>query len=39
VVLYVDRTVKANYAFEKGKMTDKDIDAIVADVSKIVPKK
>jgi hypothetical protein len=39
VVLYVDRTVKANYAFEKGKLTDKDIDTVVADVSKIVPKK
>jgi hypothetical protein len=37
VVLYTERTSKANAAFEKGKITDKDIDAIVADVSKIVP--
>jgi len=39
VVLYTDRVVKANYAFAKGKMTDADIDAIVKDVSKIVPVK
>ena len=38
VVLYVGRTVKANYAFAKGKITDKDIEAVVADVSKIVTK-
>src|ERR1051326_127794 len=25
VVLYTKRTVKANYAFKKGKMTDKDV--------------
>jgi hypothetical protein len=36
VILYLDRVVKANYSFAKGKMTDKDIDAIVNDVSKIV---
>ncbi|MCI0701395.1 MAG: hypothetical protein L0241_09975 [Planctomycetia bacterium] len=36
VILYVERLVKANYSFEKGKLTDKDIDAIVKDVSKIV---
>lgn len=39
VVLYTSRVAKANYAFEKGKITDKDIEAIVADVSKIVPAK
>jgi hypothetical protein len=39
VVLYTDRTVKANYAFKKGGMKDKDIDAIVADVKKILPEK
>jgi hypothetical protein len=38
VVLYTDRTVKANYAFPKGKMTDSDVSKIVEDVSKIVPK-
>ena len=36
VILYVDRVVKANYSFAKGKLTDKDIAAIVKDVSKIV---
>jgi hypothetical protein len=39
VVLYVERTVKANYAFKKGKMTADDVTRIVADVSKIVPSK
>jgi len=39
VLLYTDHVVKANHAFEKGKLTDKDIDAIVADVSKITPAK
>jgi hypothetical protein len=36
VILYVDRVVKANHTFAKGKLTDKDIDAIVKDVAKIV---
>jgi D-aminopeptidase len=36
VILYVDRVVKANYSFAKGKLTDKDIETIVKDVSKIV---
>jgi hypothetical protein len=36
VILYVDRIVKANYSFPKGKLTDKDIDAVVKDVAKIV---
>jgi hypothetical protein len=39
VVLYVDRTAKANHAFKKGEMKDKDIDAILKDTSKILPKK
>jgi len=39
VVLYTKRTVKANYAFKKGQLNEKAIDAIVADVSKIVPAK
>ena len=38
VILYVDRTVKANHSFAKGKLTDTDIDAIVKDVSKLVTK-
>jgi hypothetical protein len=37
VVLYTDRTVKANYAFKKGQLKAKDIDTIVADVKKILP--
>jgi hypothetical protein len=36
VVLYVERTAKANFAFEAGKMTEKDIDAIIEATSKIV---
>lgn len=39
VVLYTDHTVKANFAFKKGQLSDKSIDAIVADISKITPKK
>jgi hypothetical protein len=39
VVLYTERTVKANHAFRKGELKDKDIDQIVADVSKILPPK
>ncbi len=37
VVLYTNRTVKANYAFRKGELTEKDVTQIVADLSKIVP--
>jgi hypothetical protein len=36
VVLYVGRTVKANYSFKKGELKDGDIEKVVADVSKIV---
>lgn len=39
VLLYTERTVKANYAFEKGKLDDKAIETIVKDVSKITPAK
>ena len=39
VVLYVKRDIKANYAFKKGELTAEKIDAIVKDVSKIVPAK
>jgi hypothetical protein len=38
VVLYVDRTAKANYAFKKGELKDKDVDTIVGGLSKILPK-
>jgi len=37
VVLYVNRTVKANHAFKKGELKDADIEAIVKDVAKILP--
>jgi hypothetical protein len=39
VVLYEKQNVKANYAFKKGKLKDKDVDKIVADLSKILPAK
>ena len=39
VVLYVEGTAKVNYAFRKGELNDKAIDAIVADVPKILPGK
>ena len=35
VILYVDRVVKANYSFAKGKLTEKDIETVVRDISKI----
>jgi hypothetical protein len=37
VVLYNKRAIKANYAFEKGKLTDADVEKIVKDISKILP--
>ncbi|HEV8061764.1 MAG TPA: hypothetical protein VGP68_17940 [Gemmataceae bacterium] len=37
VVLYTDHKVKANYAFAKGEMKDKDVEEIVGSVSKILP--
>jgi hypothetical protein len=39
VVLYTKGTVKANYAFKKGELKEKDIEAIVGDLSKILPAK
>jgi hypothetical protein len=39
VVLYTDRVVKANYAFKKGELKEKDIQKIVGDVAKIIPSK
>jgi hypothetical protein len=39
VVLYTAGKVQVNKTFEKGKITDKDIDAIVKDVTKILPEK
>ncbi len=37
VVLYTDHKVKANFAFAKGEMKDKDVEEIVGSVSKILP--
>ena len=37
VVLYVNHTVKANHTFKKGGLNDKSIDAVVADLAKILP--
>ncbi len=39
VVLYTEFEVKANHAFRKGELTDAGIDAVVADISKILPVK
>ena len=36
VVLYTGRVVKANFAFKKGQMTDKDVDAVMAALPKII---
>jgi len=36
VLLYNDFTVRANHAFKAGELNQKSIDAIVADVAKIV---
>lgn len=36
VVLYKDRKVVANHAFAKGKLTEKDVETISAEVSKMV---
>jgi hypothetical protein len=39
VMLYVNRKVKANHTFEKGKMKVKQIEAVIDDLPKILPKK
>jgi hypothetical protein len=39
VVLYEHHKVKANYAFKKGTLGEKDIEMVVAELSKILPKK
>src|SRR5262249_13816636 len=36
VVLYRERTVKANHAFKKGELKDTNIKAVVADLPKIL---
>ena len=37
VVLYNKHNVKANFAFPKGQLTEKDIDTIISSVPKILP--
>lgn len=39
VVLYSKRNTKAQYAYKKGELKDKDIEVILADLSKILPEK
>jgi len=39
VLLYVKQTVKANHAFKKGELKEKDVEAIVKDLDKIIPEK
>jgi phage/plasmid primase-like uncharacterized protein len=36
VILYRDYIVKSNYTFGKGKMTDKDVETIAAEIAKLV---
>jgi hypothetical protein len=36
VVLYTKHVVKANHAFKKGQMTEKDVEAILGDLKKIL---
>jgi len=39
VVFYVEATVKANHSFKKGELKDSEIDKVLGDVTKILPKK
>lgn len=39
VVLYTKGEVKANFAFKKGELKDKDVETIVSSISKILPEK
>jgi hypothetical protein len=39
VVMYTKRNTKAQYAFKKGELKSKDIEAILADLPKILPSK
>lgn len=38
VVLYLDRKVASNFAFKKGELGDKQVEQVVADLAKILPK-
>jgi hypothetical protein len=39
VLLYAKKTVKTNFAFEKGKLTDKEAEKVAAAVKDILPEK
>jgi hypothetical protein len=39
VLLYVKKSVKKNYAFGKGELTDKNVDEVVGAVKEILPEK
>jgi hypothetical protein len=39
VMLYIKHTVKANHTFKKGELKDKQVETVVEDLSKILPKK
>ncbi len=36
ILLYKERTVAANFTFEKGKLSEKDVATVLADVTKLV---
>ncbi len=36
VLLYKERVVVSNFTFEKGKLTEKDVEKVVGDIAKIV---
>lgn len=38
-ILFLDRVVKANHVFKAGELQDQGIDAVVADIAKILPVK
>src|SRR5262245_48474639 len=38
VVLYVNRSVKSQFAYKKGEFKDKDVEAIMKDIPKILKK-
>ena len=35
----VNRKVKANHTFKKGELKDKDVETVIKDLDKILPKK
>ena len=39
MILFVDRVVKASHAFKKGNLKEKDIEAVIVDLAKVLPGK